>query len=86
MGQMISTVLSVVKHYVNPMQEIQSNTLLFKKMSEKAIAPARGSAQAAGYDLFSASDTVIPAYGKALIKTDIAIALPPDCYGRIAPR
>jgi len=29
---------------------------------------------------------VIPAHGKALIKTDIAIMIPDGCYGRIAPR
>ena len=28
----------------------------------------------------------IPAKGKALVKTDIQIALPDGCYGRVAPR
>lgn len=41
---------------------------------------------AAGYDLVSAYDLVIPARGKALAKTDIAMAIPEGCYGRIAPR
>lgn len=31
----------------------------------------------------SAYETVVPAEGKAVVKTDIAIAIPPDCYGRI---
>ena len=32
---------------------------------------------------FSAYNTVIPAKGKALVKTDIQIALPDGCYGRV---
>ena len=29
---------------------------------------------------------VIPAHGKCLVKTGLAISMPPGCYGRIAPR
>ena len=29
---------------------------------------------------------MVPARGKALLKTDIAIAVPPGTYGRVAPR
>ena len=32
---------------------------------------------------FSAYDLVIPARGRALAKTDIQIALPDGCYGRV---
>lgn len=46
----------------------------------------KGSALAAGYDLSSAHAAVVPAHGKQLIKTDLAISTPLDCYGRIAPR
>lgn len=60
--------------------------LLVKKLSEKGRAPTRGSAFAAGYDLYSAKDTVIPAKGKGLVDTGIAIAVPEGTYGRIAPR
>jgi hypothetical protein len=35
---------------------------------------------------FSAYDYVVPARGKAIVKTDIQIELPEGCYGRIAPR
>jgi hypothetical protein len=31
----------------------------------------------------SAYEVIVPARGKALIKTDLAIAVPEDCYGRI---
>jgi len=35
---------------------------------------------------FSAENKVIPARGKALIDTQLSIAVPPGTYGRIAPR
>ncbi|KAJ9370108.1 hypothetical protein DTO282E5_5168 [Paecilomyces variotii] len=60
--------------------------LLVKKLSEAGRAPTRGSAFAAGYDLYAAKETVIPSKGKALVSTDIAIAVPEGTYGRIAPR
>ncbi|KAI8089205.1 dUTPase-like protein [Halteromyces radiatus] len=60
--------------------------LLVKKLSDKGKLPTRGSAQAAGYDLYSAADIVIPAQGKVIVPTDISIAVPEGCYGRVAPR
>ncbi|OPJ70554.1 deoxyuridine 5'-triphosphate nucleotidohydrolase, mitochondrial [Patagioenas fasciata monilis] len=60
--------------------------LRFAKLSENAFAPSKGSARAAGYDLYSAYDCVIPPMEKAVVKTDIQIALPSGCYGRVAPR
>eukprot|EP00842_Homolaphlyctis_polyrhiza_P006091 jgi/Hompol1/6483/HPOL_005015-RA len=60
--------------------------LLVKRLSEYAQLPKRGSAQAAGYDLCSAHDAVVPAHGRAVVPTDLSIALPPQTYGRVAPR
>jgi len=54
----------------------QSPPLLIKKLSDKARVPTRGSAFAAGYDIYAARDTVIPARGKALVDTDISMAVP----------
>ena len=34
----------------------------------------------------SAKDVVIPAQGKAIVPTDISIAVPIGTYGRVAPR
>eukprot|EP00088_Acartia_fossae_P014029 TRINITY_DN17471_c0_g1_i1.p1 TRINITY_DN17471_c0_g1~~TRINITY_DN17471_c0_g1_i1.p1 ORF type:complete len:168 (+),score=45.84 TRINITY_DN17471_c0_g1_i1:45-506(+) len=56
------------------------------KLTDKAIIPTRGSALAAGYDLYSAYDYVIPPQGKILAKTDIQIKVPHGTYGRVAPR
>ena len=46
----------------------------------------RGSQDAAGYDVMSNVDCVIPARSRALIRTGISIAVPRGCYGRVAPR
>ncbi|ODA81821.1 hypothetical protein RJ55_00326 [Drechmeria coniospora] len=57
-----------------------------KKLSPNGRVPTRGSAFAAGYDMYAARDTVVPARGKVLVDTDISIAVPAGTYGRIAPR
>ena len=60
-----------------------SMALRVKLLTAEAKLPVRGSALAAGYDLCAAYSGVGPARGKALIKTDIAIAVPPGTYGRV---
>jgi len=60
--------------------------LLVKRLSSNATLPTRGSEEAAGYDLYSAEDFVMSPRSKALINTDLQIAVPYGCYGRIAPR
>lgn len=39
-----------------------------------------------GFDLRSDHDSIVRQHGKQLIKTDLAIQLVDNCYGRIAPR
>lgn len=65
---------------------VLGHRLACKKLSDKATIPSRGSAWAAGYDLSSAEECVVPANGRKLVKTDIAIAVPAGTYGRVAPR
>ena len=48
--------------------------------------PVRGSALAAGYDISASHDCIVPPRGRQLIKTDLQMAIPEGCYGRIAPR
>jgi len=57
--------------------------LLIKRLTQAARLPTKGSKFAAGYDLYSAEDGVVPARGKGLIKTGISIAVPPGNYGRV---
>uniref|UniRef100_A0A3P9JSA7 Deoxyuridine 5'-triphosphate nucleotidohydrolase n=1 Tax=Oryzias latipes TaxID=8090 RepID=A0A3P9JSA7_ORYLA len=66
--------------------EEQRTVLRFAKLSENATTPTRGSTKAAGYDLYSAYDYTIGPMDKAIVKTDIQIAVPHGCYGRVAPR
>ncbi|XP_049389025.1 deoxyuridine 5'-triphosphate nucleotidohydrolase-like [Solanum stenotomum] len=67
---------------------IASSALFFrvKKLSDNAVLPSRGSPLSAGYDLSSATETKVPARGKALVPTDLSIAVPEGTYARIAPR
>ncbi|XP_061391552.1 deoxyuridine 5'-triphosphate nucleotidohydrolase [Musca vetustissima] len=60
--------------------------LRWAKLTEQAFEPVRGSERAAGLDLRSAYDLVVPARGKALVKTDLQIEVPNGSYGRVAPR
>merc|ERR1712098_387853 len=71
---------------ISPKKQKQSDVLQVAKLSDNATIPTRGSATAAGYDLYSAEDCVITARGKGLVKTDIQIKVPHGTYGRIAPR
>lgn len=57
-----------------------------ERRSEHAKMPTRGSARAAGWDLYASAEATIAPKGRALVPTDIAIAVPEGCYGRIAPR
>ena len=58
----------------------------FKKLDDRAILPARGSALAAGLDLFSLEDLAIAPKQRILARTGLAVAIPEGHYGRIAPR
>ena len=60
--------------------------LRVKKLSPSAQIPTKGSPDSAGWDLKAAHETTVPARGKAIIATDLSIAVPEGCYGRIAPR
>jgi dUTP pyrophosphatase len=70
--------------------------LKIKRLSVNAKLPTKGSSGAAGYDLYSAVEIIVPARslninktiwaGQALIATDISIQVPKGTYGRVAPR
>ena len=57
-----------------------------KLLSERARLPSRGSSQSAGLDLYSPQPGEIPVDQRQLLKLDIQVEIPNDCYGRIAPR
>jgi len=47
--------------------------LRVKKLNEKAMLPTKGSEHAAGYDLYSIEDIVVPARQKQLVGTGLAM-------------
>ncbi|MCL7031396.1 hypothetical protein MKW94_029975 [Papaver nudicaule] len=77
--------VKIQKVHENGVPEI-SCFLRVKKLSENAVLPSRGSSLSAGYDLSSAAEMVVPGRGKALIPTDLSIAVPQGTYARVAPR
>jgi len=64
------------------------NQVFVKILRKGASLPARGSDSAAGYDLAAALDEALtlPACGRALIPTGLALALPPDMEAQVRPR
>ena len=64
----------------------ETDHLGIRRLKEEAKIPKRMTEGAAGYDLSSCERTVVPPWGKALIRTGIALRLPNGTYGRIAPR
>lgn len=68
------------------MNRRSSEILKFKRLTQNAIIPKRGSPYAAGYDLHSAGEIIVPSKGKILVPTNLSCAIPNGCYGRIAPR
>ena len=61
-------------------------SLKVKKFYTDAQIPTRGSAMAAGYDLYSYEDRVLAPGDCILVDTGVGITVPPGTYGRVAPR
>jgi dUTP pyrophosphatase len=60
--------------------------LLIEKLDQMAILPTKNNNMDAGYDLYAFDNCVVPAWGKAIVSTKIAVGLPPGTYGRVASR
>eukprot|EP00549_Striatella_unipunctata_P020413 CAMPEP_0118701548 /NCGR_PEP_ID=MMETSP0800-20121206/17321_1 /TAXON_ID=210618 ORGANISM="Striatella unipunctata, Strain CCMP2910" /NCGR_SAMPLE_ID=MMETSP0800 /ASSEMBLY_ACC=CAM_ASM_000638 /LENGTH=173 /DNA_ID=CAMNT_0006602499 /DNA_START=76 /DNA_END=597 /DNA_ORIENTATION=+ len=60
--------------------------LFVKRVSKTATLPKRGSQFAAGFDIASDEEAIIPSKGRSKVRTGISIRCPPGTYGRIAPR
>ena len=65
---------------------VASDPLRVQRHSSAARIPTRSSPYAAGYDLYSAEATRVPARGRTLINTQISVAVPQGTYGHVAPR
>jgi dUTP pyrophosphatase len=60
--------------------------LSFKRLDPGATLPTRGSSYAAGLDIYSIEEVVIEPRQRSLVRTGLAVAIPPGYYGRVAPR
>ena len=68
------------------MSSFQTEVVLkVHKLSEFAVTPVRATEGAAGLDLYAAYETDLPPMSRTMVATDLAIELPPNCYGRVAP-
>ena len=61
------------------------DSLRVQRRSSAAHLPTCSSPQAASYDLYSAESKTVPARGRALVDTQLLVAVPPGTYGRVAP-
>ena len=75
-------------HKIDSVGEIKlcQPELQFVRLTNNAYTPTKGSKGAAGFDLYSAYNYQLKPSDKILVQTDIQVALPDGCYGRIAPR
>ena len=61
-------------------------SLRFKRLDANAVLPTRGSASAAGLDLYSIQAVSLHPDQRLLVRTGLAVAIPEGFYGRLAPR
>lgn len=52
-------------------------------LRKDAHPPKRRCPTAAGYDLIAVENVVVPARGRAVVGTGVAVCVPDGCYGRI---
>lgn len=64
-----------------------TSSVVFVKKDTNACIPTRGSDGAAGYDLSSCVNCIVPAKGQAMVSTGLSLQMNmTDCYARVAPR
>ena len=80
-------VLPVAPHTLGTMSADPASTAPLRiRRTGEAPLPHRAHADDAGLDLASAEDLVIPAGGRDLVDTGLAVALPPGTVGMVCPR
>jgi dUTP pyrophosphatase len=56
------------------------------RLRPRAKLPTRADNQSAGLDLYAPEDVIVPPHSKVTVPFGIALAIPEDHYGRIAPK
>lgn len=64
----------------------ETHELRISKLEKDSIIPSRANVSDAGYDLYAVIETIIPARGRGLIRTGIAMEIPSGHVGLIWPR
>jgi dUTP pyrophosphatase len=77
--------LSILNN-IRDRKKVMTDKLYVQKLREEAILPTRGSAEAAGLDLYAVGDHDLKVNERKVIPTGIALATPRGTYVRIAPR
>ena len=85
------TILGLMNDLLELLECISEEEIMdvkFKKLSESATAPTRGSEYAAGWDLYldNAEEVVIQPGETKLMPTNIAVEIPEGCFGAIYAR
>ena len=62
------------------------DTLRVKRLHDNATIPTRGTLGSVGYDLACIEDFVLETQSRVLVATGLGFQLPPNVYGRVAPR
>ena len=60
--------------------------LLVEEITGNAAIPSRGSAEAAGLDIYSSCEQKIRRQDVGIISTGVRVLIPPGCYGKISPQ
>lgn len=63
-----------------------ADAVLVLRLHAGALMPARQTSGAAGFDLAAAKSVLIPARGRAVVDTGIALQLPPGIEAQVRPR
>ena len=77
-----------IKKQTNPQENNNGMKIQVKKLKENAILPSRGSAYAAGYDLYACLDEAVSIGAGETVKigTGLSIAVPEGYFGAIFAR
>ena len=65
---------------------VNTEYLIIQKLSPDAVTPTKNNTTDAGYDLYAASNATVPAWGKAIVGTQLCVNVPVGTYGRVASR
>ena len=73
-------------YHLDDAADTELRRLSFKRLDPQAVLPTRGSALAAGLDIYAIEALTIQPGERYLARTGLSVAIPEGFYGRLAPR